>query len=270
MAQICNPQYIGLIPAAGYATRLENLPCSKEIYPLFANGKNKQVKDYPVSKCLIDAYRKAGIKEIHMIIREGKEDICEKLGNGDAYDVKINYSYTHIPYGPAYTVDQAYTLYSDNYVALGFPDTLFKPHTAYTRLIEKQQDTNADVVLGLFHTSNPQKTDMIKFNEKGKIQSIVIKPKETNLLWAWALSVWNPAFSKFMHLRLDDMLSDFENRTLKECHIGSVFQLALLAGFKFEYVLFENGEWVDIGTPEDLQRIEKIFTEDKWAELFLN
>ena len=268
MTQICNPQYIGLIPAAGYATRLENLPCSKEIYPLFANGKNKQVKDYPVSKCLIDAYRKAGIKDIHMIIREGKEDICEKLGNGDAYGVKINYSYTHIPYGPAYTVDQAYTLYSDKYIALGFPDILFKPHNAYTRLIEKQQDTNADVVLGLFRVANPQKTDMVKFNEKGIIQSIDIKPKETNLLWAWALSVWNPAFSKFMHLCLDEMLSEFEIGTLKECHVGSVFQLALGAGFKFEYVLFENGEWLDIGTPEDLQQIQQVLAQDNWYELF--
>ena len=104
MSQICNPQYIGLIPAAGYATRLKNLSCSKEIYPLHIRQKKREIKDYPVSACLIDAYRKAGIKEIHMIIREGKEDICEKLGNGDAFGVNLNFLYTQIPYGSAYTV----------------------------------------------------------------------------------------------------------------------------------------------------------------------
>ena len=268
MAKFYNPQYIGLIPAAGYATRLKNLACSKEIYPLQIHQKKRVIKDYPVGKCLIDAFAKAGIKDIHLIIREGKEDICEKLGNGDVYGVNLNYSYTKIPYGPAYTVDQAYSLYRDKHIALGFPDTVFKPHTAYTKLIEKQQITNADVVLGLFRAVNPKKTDMIQFDEKEKIQSIDIKPKKTNLLWAWALSVWNPAFSQFMHQCLDKMLSDFQNGTLKECHVGTIFQLALPAGFVFEYVLFENGEWIDIGTPEDLQQIEQVLASESWNELF--
>lgn len=257
-------QYTGLIPAAGRATRLQNLPCSKEIYPLHIRDKNGQDKNFPVCKCLIDSYRIAGINDIYMIIRDGKEDICHQLGNGSHYGVEIEYLYTQIPYGPPYTLDQAYSLIHTKFVAIGFPDILFKPRYAFKQLIEKQQQTNADVVLGLFPATNPQKMDMVAVDQMGKIQSIHIKPQNTSLLWTWILAVWNPGFSDFMHQSLEDMLNDFESGKRTECHVGTVFQLALRSGLKFDFVFFNEGEVIDIGTPDDLRRIEQTYT--KWLE----
>ncbi len=267
MALTSKPNYIGLIPAAGHAARLKNLSCSKEIFSLRTNNKNGQLVSFPVSTCLIDAYGKADIKRIYIIIRKGKEDICEILGNGKEHGVDLNYLYSQIPYGLAYTIDQAYSIYSDQYVALGFPDILFKPYVAYSKLIEKQQQTNADVVLGLFKAKNPQKMDMVELNNLGEIQSIQIKPQHSNLIWTWIIAVWNPTFSKFMHQELNAMLSEFKNKNLNDCHVGIMFQLALRAGIEFEHVFFEKGELIDIGTPEDLIHAKQAMINDDWSEL---
>ena len=257
-------QYTGLIPAAGRATRLQNLPCSKEIYPLHIRDKDGQDFNFPVCKCLIDSYRIAGVNKIYMIIRDGKEDIRHHLGNGSQYDVEIRYLFTQKSYGPPYTLDEAYPLIQNQYVVLGFPDILFKPRYAFKQLIEKQQQTNADVVLGLFPAPNPKKMDMVAIDQMGKIQSIHIKPQNTSLLWTWILAVWNPGFSAFMHQSLKDMLSDFESGKHTECHVGTVFQLALKSGVTFDFVNFNEGELIDIGTPDDLRRIEQTYT--KWLE----
>ncbi len=257
-------RYTGLIPAAGRATRLQNLTCSKEIYPLHFRDKDGQDYDFPVCKCLIDSYRIADVNDIYMIIRDGKEDIRQKLGNGSQYGVEITYLYTRKYYGPPYTLDEAYPLIQDQYVVLGFPDILFKPRYVFKQLIEKQQQTSADVVLGLFRAPNPQKMDMVSFDQTGKIEWIDIKPQQTSLVWTWTLAVWNPGFSDFMHQSLQGMLSDFESDKRTECHVGTIFQFALEKDIKFDHVFFNEGDLIDIGTPDDMRRIDQTYT--KWLE----
>ena len=68
--------------------------------------------------------------------------------------------------------------------------------------------------------------------------------------------MWTPLFSEFMHQTLNKMLPEFETKQRNECHIGTIFQLALNEGLRFEYVYFDTGELIDIGTPDDLHRIE--------------
>ena len=250
-------KYVGLIPAAGRATRLKNLACSKEIYPLRLRNRGGQEKIMPVCEYLIDSYRIANIDEIYTIIRVGKEDIPEQLGDGKHYGITIKYLYTENFYGPAYTLDRAYLLIQNRYVALGFPDILFTPRHAFKSLIEKQQQTGADVVLGLFHAPYPEKMDMVKLGHSGKIESITIKPKKTTLRWTWILAVWSPVFSKFMHHGLIELQKEFDDKKRSECHVGTVFQLALREDITFDYVLFNQGELIDIGTPEDLDVINQ-------------
>ena len=259
-----NVRYIGLIPAAGYATRLQDLPCSKEIYPVRVRNEHGNEHEIPVCKYLIDAYQAAGIKTIYMILREGKEDICDRLGNGSQFKVNITYLYTQKSYGPPYTLDEAYPNIQGSYLALGFPDILFQPRKAFMQLMEKQQRTKADVVLGLFRAPNPNKMDMVEFDTNGNIQAIHIKPQNTSLLWTWILTVWNPSFSEFMHHVLEDMLSEFQEEQHTECHVGTIFQKALREGITFDYVFFNDGQLIDIGTPEDLRYIET--THPVWVE----
>lgn len=48
-------------------------------------------------------------------------------------------------------------------------------------------------------------------------------------------------------------------------HVGTVFQAALAAGFKFESRFFEHGNLIDICTPDDLKRIKQLFADNAWV-----
>lgn len=251
-------QYIGLIPAAGNATRLQKLLIgSKEIYSFTIRDNDGVEHSYPVCKCLLDSYYESGIKDVCIILRKEKEDIIDMLGGGEKYGVNIRYIYTEPTFGPPYTLDQAYTQVKNKYVALGFPDILFKPRSTFKALIDKQQESNADVVLALFIAPNPHKMDMIEFDDLGKIIAIDIKPKQTSLIYTWILAVWNPTFSNFMHMSLQTLLTEFESKQHSECHVGTIFKMALEEGITFDHVVIEDGELMDIGTPEDFSKINQ-------------
>ncbi|MGH1536835.1 MAG: nucleotidyltransferase family protein [Gammaproteobacteria bacterium] len=251
-------EYIGLIPAAGNATRLKNfLTGSKEVYPFTIRNNEGVEVHHPVCKCLLDSFSETGIGKVYIILREGKEDIPAKLGDGHEYGVDIHYLYSKPTIGPPFTLDQAYEHIKNNYVALGFPDILFKPRNAIKALIDKQHASNADVVLALFPAPNPQKMDMIKFDDSGKIKAIDIKPLQTSLVYTWVLAIWNPIFSKFMHECLQNLLNEYELKQRSECHVGTVFQIALNEGITFDYVIIDKGEVIDMGTPEDLLYINQ-------------
>jgi glucose-1-phosphate thymidylyltransferase len=251
-------KYIGLIPAAGHATRLKLNSGSKEIYPIVIESSNGKKASYPVCKCLLDTFSGAGITNVCVITRKEKKDIEKKLSTGKEYKVSIDYIYCKETYGPPYTLDQAYQSVKDKYfVALGFPDILIKPKSALTDIIQKQEETEADIVLALFETDTPTKMDMIVFDDERRIHDLDIKPNNTTLNWTWALAVWGPKFSLYMHNCLKKLSLEYEAKKRTECHVGTVFQLALKDGIKFDHVFIHDGKMMDMGTPEDLMKIKK-------------
>ena len=145
-------EVIGLIPAAGKASRLPSLPCSKELYPIGYDSRNFSPK--VVSQYLLESMRIADIKKAYIILRKGKWDIPAYFGDGKMLDMHLGYLIMDLPYGVPYTLDQAYPFVKEAKVALGFPDIIFEPEDVFVRLLEKQKESNANIVLGLFHTPN--------------------------------------------------------------------------------------------------------------------
>lgn len=248
--------YVGIIPAAGEAKRLAPLPFSKELYPIGSFELEKgALRPKPACIYLLEAMRYAGVQNIHLVIRDGKWDIPSYLGDGSLFGVNISYLMMRIPYGAPFSVNQAFPFTKNDHILFGFPDIIFEPVDAYFRLIERQEETQADVVLGLFPARNTQKMDMIKFDDEGAITDIVIKPEETDLTYTWILSVWSPAFSKYMY----DTLRDYKPaHAASEYYVGQVFQKAMSDNFVFEYVIFRDGNYYDIGTTDELIKIQKM------------
>ncbi len=257
-------KYIGLIPAAGFATRLTNLSCSKEILPITYTDKDMQVHEFPVCKVLIDAYKYAKIEQICIISREEKKDIKETLGDGKKYDVKLSYIYTQKTQGAAFTLDKAYSHTKNNNVALGFPDIIFKPNNAFPQLLNKHKANNADVVLGLFPAEKPEKMDMIELDSSNSIRRIHIKPKTTSLKWTWILAVWSPSFSEFMHNTLAALTAHQPEGQIAEMHVGRIFQLAIDEGLQFDSIFFDTGRLIDIGTADDLSCLSSRLDNEDW------
>ena len=254
-------EVIALIPAAGKASRLPLLPFSKELYPIGYNSHSFYPK--VISQFLLENMRAADIKRAYIILRKGKWDIPAYFGDGKMLDMNLAYLLMDLPYGVPYTLDQAYPFVQNAIIALGFPYIFFHPGNAFVRLLARQNETNADIVLGIFPTTHPHKTDMVDIDDNGRIRSIQIKPVKTHLTYTWQIAVWTPAFTRFMHDYISVQQSIFENNmNVKELFVGDVIQTAMKNNIEIDTVIFKDGNCLDIGTPEDLlkavQTISKI------------
>ncbi len=247
----------GLIPAGGLAKRLGKLSCSKEVLPYTDDSGRKKV----ISENLIRYYQLAGITNICFIIRKGKWDIPAYFGDGLSHGVNIGYLLMNLPYGTPFTLNQAYPFIRDRIVALGFPDIVFKPENAFETLKKKLSDSKADIVLGLAPTERYLKSDMIEFKQDGTISSIIIKQNRPDLKYSWFITIWKPAFTEYMNRYLGLFLKKHpeghftaEDGKTREIYVGDVIQSALSDGMKTDYHLFAEGNYIDIGTKEDLQK----------------
>jgi len=260
---------IGLLPAGGYATRISPLPVSKELYPLGFRRVEEGGSLRPKVVChyLLEKMQLAGIEQAFFILRAGKWDIPAYFRDGTMLKMNLGYLIMNLPYGVPYTLDQAYPFVQDSLVALGFPDILFQPDDAYVQLLARQATTQADVVLGLFPTNQPQKAGMVDFDTTGRVQLIVEKPHETDLRYMWGIAVWTPAFTQFMHeyivvIESGKVRSEAADSLppQSEIPIGDVIQAAIYKGLRVEAEVFPQGSYLDIGTPDDLVRAVRDFS----------
>jgi glucose-1-phosphate thymidylyltransferase len=166
----------------------------------------------------------------------------------------LGYLIMGVPYGVPFTLDQAYPFVQDAVVALGFPDLLFHPDDAYSRILERLASGDADVILGVFPTEHPHKAGMVDLDAVGRVIRVVEKPRQSKLRTMWAIAVWEPAFSEFMHRHLRHLQSSSDLSKGPEIPIGDVIQAAILEGMRVEAEVFPGGAYLDIGTPEDLMR----------------
>lgn len=257
-------EVVGLIPAAGMATRLQPFPCSKEIYPVGFAIDTKTGKPRPkvAAQYLLEKFRVAGITKTFLVIKEGKWDIPSYFGEGNLVGLSLAYVVIAGSLGPPDTLDRAYPFLAQKRVAFGFPDILFGPEDAYRQLIAQQEQTGADVVLGLHEIEDPRVWDMVDCDEAGCVRNLVMKPASTNLTYGWCCAVWTPTFTEFLHsfLRADetrrnlDRLASKANDPGGDLAVGVVFQAALKAGLSIHSVKFPGHGYLDIGTPENLAK----------------
>jgi glucose-1-phosphate thymidylyltransferase len=202
---------------------------------------------------LLEKMRLAGITQVYIVLRKGKWDIPNYFGDGSMINVNLAYLIMRLPFGTAYSLDQAYPFLPDAIVAFGFPDIVFSPADAYKKLLRRQIRTSADVVLGLFPAREPSKVDVVEIDRNGQVGSLMIKPRRARSAYTWLIAVWSPQFSRFMHTYLRSAVSQAIPATsFTEMSVGHVFRAAIRADLYFESVAFDDDSWIDIGTPEDL------------------
>jgi glucose-1-phosphate thymidylyltransferase len=244
--------YVGLIPAAGIASRLPGLTLSKELLP-YGNDVSAAA---PVISHLVGAFRQAGVTDVIVVLRHGKQDVADFLATSDFDDFDFRHRFTPGTDGVPQTVALALDDCSERNILLGFPDILFEPSHAFTAMIDRLENTAADVVLGLFPAGTPEKMDMVDVAADGRIREIVIKPARTSLDLTWILAAWRPAFSRY----LGEAVRDADGRLAAKAearggnHLGHVLELAIDDGLLVDSVAFRAGRTLDIGTPADLVR----------------
>ena len=257
---------VGLIPAAGQARRLAPLPVSKELYPIGFHTINGKSQPKVVCHYLLEKFKKAAIGQTYIILRKGKWDIPAYFGDGAAAGIHLAYLIMREPFGPPFSLDQAYPFVSDKLVAFGFPDIVFGPEDVFRRLLDQQAANRADVVLALLHAHDTRIMDMVDIDKKGKICSVALKPPKRELQFTWICALWTPIFTCFMHeyvakYRDENGLHAGSKGTWKqkELTVGAVMQAGIKDGLAMYGLTFPNDRYVDIGTPEDLVKTVATF-----------
>jgi len=244
---------VGIVPMAGTASRLGKLPCSKEIHPVDPPAWTRNADNPPRVVCeyLLGKMRAAGITRIYAVLRQGKWDIPAHLGDGSRDGLHLAYLMMGLPYGTPYSIDQAYPFVQDSIVALGFPDMVLPPGNFFEVLLNHQQASNADAVLGLFPADRPDKVDMLEVDDEGTVKQIIIKPADTHLRFTWGVAVWTSTFSRFMH----EFLASHRNIAAAEpeLFVGDILQAGIEDGLNIRAVQVSKQPYLDIGTTDDLR-----------------
>jgi len=260
-------ELVGLIPAAGQATRLGPLPFSKELYPVTVRTETDGCGHHitVAGHYLIERIRHGGATRAFVVLRPGKWDIPQFFGDGSCMNLSLAYLIVHVPFGVPFSLDQAFPFVQSATILFGFPDILFEPRDAFLTLLHELDTRDADVVLGLFRTDEPHKVGLVDFTQDGWVTSIHEKSQVTHLEYMWAIAVWKPTFTAFLHRRVTEHLGTLLNQASperrgndsgpSEFSLSDVLHSGVASGLRVAGHRFDSGTYVDIGTPDQLAAV---------------
>ncbi len=262
---------VGLMPAGGAGSRIAPLPMSKELFPIGFQTLQGARSPRPkvVSQYLLEKYAKAGIQKTFIILRSGKWDIPAYFGDGTLLNMHLAYLILGDPFGPPFTLDQAYPFIQHKLIAFGFPDILYEPEDVFHQLLKRQQGTGADLMLALYPAHDQAIMDMVELDNKGVIRAVHLKPGKSSLQYAWLCAVWTPVFTEFMHQFLQSKRKTYVQKTkigevggmvVPDLTVGAVIQAAVKKGLQVYGMPFPSHTYIDIGTPNDLVKSVKAYS----------
>lgn len=246
-------EIIGLVPAAGKGVRL-GLPYPKELYPVIRDNHYK-----PIAQFVLNNLAEAGLKHIVFVINETKHQLIGYFGNGQRFGCHISYVVQEAMNGQgnstspglAHALDSAYHLTQGKTVCFGMADTIMQPSDVFSRALQAATPDD-EVILALFPTERPEKFGMVEVDDNGRVLNIIDKPRQTHLTEMWGCIVWRPRFTEYLHERVQAGVSDF----------AQIMNDARAAGMQFRGVHMANGNYIDLGTYDEIMEMDRRFRED--------
>jgi dTDP-glucose pyrophosphorylase len=235
---------LGIIPAAGTASRLQPLAGAKELLPLGRNGGQLRV----VSEYLLDRMLLAGADRICFVISPEKQDLIRFYSRSE-YSRQLFYVCQAQAGGLCDAVFRAAShVQDDEPVLIGLPDTVWHPRTAFA-------NTPYDGVhLITFPVANPADFDAVIPAGDGAhhVSRVEVKrPLATDGAQQDERRVWG-AITMSGHVFAE--LGQFWNcRGAKEVFLGDLFNAWIAAGHSVTYDEQGTDYW-DIGTVDGYER----------------
>jgi glucose-1-phosphate thymidylyltransferase len=215
---------VGVIPAAGRAERLQPLPCSKEVYPV--GGR-------PVMDYVVERLRAADCRELRFVTRPDKADVVEHARELGAEVV------TGEPPTLAASISLGLRgLAGADVVLVGLPDTLWEPMDGFVQLLE-QLDEAAGVVLGVFESDEPERSDVVVLDERGRVRRVHVKEADPPGHHVWGCFAARVG-----------ALAGLESAPTPGHYFAGLAVAGTVRAVSFP------GRMVDIGTPEALAAVE--------------
>jgi dTDP-glucose pyrophosphorylase len=217
---------VGVIPAAGYGTRLKRPGGSKEVYRV----GGRPLIDYEIGRM-----RLAPIDELRVVTRPEKTDVIEYAT--EQHGAVIVKGHPPCLAQSFYTGIRA--LADDDVALLGFPDSLWwpEPNDGYRDVVEFFRSGSWDVALGLLPAPDMRREEPVLWDPTtGVVSSLEFKPEHPSADRTWACAVAS--------VRVLRGLESFEEAGVffnSLCRSGRVGALPLA------------GEFIDMGTARGLE-----------------
>lgn len=209
---------IGIVPAAGHASRLYSIP--KMLLPMPGGA----LVDKTVQR-LQTVCNHVVIGTNFYLYRLLKE---RDLPGSFVYMANTNTMSETVLLARQYALGQT--------VAFAMPDTAFDDDEAFVKLAAALED-GADVAVGLFRAQPGQhrKGGMCALNGL-QVVDVIDKPPVCAYPWIWGVLAWKPAFWPLLDV--------------EDPHVGYALPRAIRAGLDVRGVVL-NGTYWDCGTPDD-------------------
>ncbi|MFC1454931.1 sugar phosphate nucleotidyltransferase [Candidatus Undinarchaeota archaeon] len=232
----------GVILAAGKGTRLKPLT-DKIPKPLVKiNGK-------PLILYSIDYLKRAGIKDIGIVVGYKKEQLKKYLGNGSKFGVRITYITQKKTLGIANAIKYTEKFIGNSSFVVILPDNLFS-HSLKT-MVSKHKKSGAEASVGVKEVDNPSQLGVVELDQKGKVERLIEKPKNppTNLA---AVGIY-----LFSSNSVFNVIDNLKPSRRGEYEITDTLQKMVDLGMKVNPLKME-GWWKDTGNFIDLDVAEAL------------
>ena len=236
--------YVGVIPAAGVASRLGPLGYPKELLPItYVAGDGGHLRPMPVIEASFRQLREADVARALVITSDRKPELMQYLGNGGGIGLDLAFLQQTRADGLAAAAALALPWTRGANTCLLLPDTIVRPEAALKDARAVFESAKADLVLGVLPTGKPKELGPVRFDSAMRVIEVQDKPAATDLNNSWAMAVWGPEFADLLvgAVKLNPAVA-----------LGGVFQQAVDAGLDVRAVWFADGAFYDVGTPQGL------------------
>jgi glucose-1-phosphate thymidylyltransferase len=228
----------GIILAGGSGSRLSPLTkvTSKQLLPIY----DRPMIFYPLETLL-----NAGIKDILIIVAPDRAgDFLRLLGSGKDFDARFAYEIQDKPEGLAQAFIIGSSFIGNDSVCLILGDNIFEQDFS-----DRIKNFKSGGHIFAKEVPDPERFGVVKFNEQGKAEQIVEKPKEfiSNFaitgVYLFDSRVTEAAQSLKPSPRGELEITDIHNWYLQKNELS---------------VDIVSGEWIDAGTFESLYRASEL------------
>jgi len=235
-----------VILAAGRGTRMKGLTeeLPKPMLP---------VAGRPLLEHIVETLRTAGIERLVLITGYRSERIEEYFGDGRRFGVEIAYRRQAVRDGTARALVLARDAIAERDFVLAWGDILAEPRN-YPRLVETFVRLSADGLLAVNWVEDPCRGAAVYVDSRHRIERIVEKPPPGT-----ATTNWNNAGIAVFRAQIFEYAAKVGKSPRGEYEIPDALAAMLEAGLGL-YAFPLEGFWSDVGTPQDLARVERLLS----------
>jgi bifunctional UDP-N-acetylglucosamine pyrophosphorylase/glucosamine-1-phosphate N-acetyltransferase len=231
-----------VILAAGEGTRLRPLTLTRPKHLIPVGGK-------PVIEHILDAVKEAGISEVVVVVHYMAKRLEEFLGNGEKYDMKLEYVHQAEMKGTADAIRTAESLVKEEFLLI-YGDLLTTAETIKT-VIKAHNEKKPAATMAVVQVEHPEHYGIVKL-ENGNVVDVLEKPKPseapTKLANAGIYVFPAEIFEKIKQTPLS---------LRGEVEITDTFKLLIHEKRQILAVQIPAKDWLDVGRPWDLLEANK-------------